>query len=59
MAVINTLDAIFAKAQVEKLWGDVSDELVKKLIQALAEAVSAANAIRCYLTAKTNTDTVH
>ena len=59
MAVINTLDAIFAKAQVEKLWGDVSDELVKKLIQALAEAVSAANAIRCYLTAKPNTDTVH
>jgi hypothetical protein len=59
MAVITTLDAIFAKAQVEKLWGDVSDELVKKLIQTLGAAVSAANAIKCCLTAKANTDTVH
>jgi hypothetical protein len=60
MAVIAELDAILAKAQVEKFWGDASDELVKKLIQTLGAAVSAANAIKCCLnTAKANTDTVH
>ena len=60
MAVITMIEASFAKAPVGKFWGDVSDELVKKLIQTLGAAVSAANAIKCCLnTAKANTDTVH
>jgi hypothetical protein len=60
VAVVSMIGAIFAKAQVGKFWGDVSDELVKKLIQTLGAAVSAADAIKCSLnTAKANTDTVH
>jgi hypothetical protein len=60
MAVITMIEASFAKAKVEKFWGDASNELVKKLIQTLGAAVSAANTIKCCLnTAKANTASVH
>jgi ParB family chromosome partitioning protein len=60
MAVITMIEASFAKAQVENIWGDASKELVEKLIQTLGAAVAAANAIKCCLnTAKANTDTAH
>jgi hypothetical protein len=59
MAVITMIEAIFAKAQVENLWGDASKESVKKLIQTLGAAVSAASTIKCCLTAKANTASVH
>jgi hypothetical protein len=54
------LDAIFAKAQVENFWGDVSKESVKKLIVNLSAAVGFAHTIKCCLNkAKANTATVH
>ena len=60
MAVITMIEASFAEAQVENIWGDASKELVEKLIQTLGAAVAAANAIKCCLnTAKANTDTAH
>lgn len=59
MAVITTLDAIFAKAQVEKCWGDASKESVEKLILTLGAAVAAANVIKSYLNKAETTGTVH
>jgi ParB family transcriptional regulator, chromosome partitioning protein len=60
MAVIATLDAIFAKAQGESFWGNVSKESVKKLIVNLSAAVASAHTIKCCLNkAKANTATVH
>jgi len=60
MAVITMIEASFAKAQGGKFWGDVSDELVKKLIQTLGAAVSAAKAIKCCLNkAEANTASVN
>jgi hypothetical protein len=59
MAVITMIGAIYAKAQVEKLWGDASKESVEKLILTLGAAVAAANTIKNCLTAKANTASVH
>jgi hypothetical protein len=58
-AVIAMLDAIFAKAQVENFWGDVSKESVEKLILILGAAVAAANTIKSYLNKAETTGTVH
>lgn len=49
MAVITMLDAIFAQAQVENIWGNASKESVKELILTLGAAVAAANTIKSYL----------
>jgi hypothetical protein len=46
MAVIATLDAVFAKAQVENIWGDASKESVKELIVNLSAAVASAHMIK-------------
>ena len=59
MAVITTLDAIFAKAQVEKCWGDASKELVERLILTLSAAVAAANVIKGHLSKAETTGAVH
>ncbi len=58
-AVIATLIAILAKAQIENFWGDVSKELIKKLIENLSAAVASTQTIKNCLKAKANTATVH
>jgi len=58
-AVIATLIAILAKAQIENFWGDVSKESIKKLIENLSAAVASTQTIKNCLKAKVNTATVH
>src|ERR1700730_9124949 len=60
MAMITLLGAIFAQAQVENIWGDVSKESVEKFILTLGAAVAAANTIKSYLNkAEANTASVN
>ena len=59
LGMITTLDAIFAKAQVEKYWGDASKESVEKLILTLGAAVAAANVVKGYLNKAETTGAVH
>jgi hypothetical protein len=59
LGMITTLGAIFAKAQVEKCWGNASKESVEKLILTLGAAVAAANVVKGCLNKAETTGTVH